>query len=217
MAESPQALQRPLGAIAVLTGLAILATLLVTSVAERNAERIAANQLEWETRIISEVLPARDWSNEPWRDSISVIAPDYLGSSEPLPVYRARIDSQVAAVAITTLAVDAYVGPVRMLVGIDAQGAIVAVRVTEHRETPGLGDRIEISKSAWIEAFNGLGADGEPSAFEVGRQSGQIAPITGATVTSRAVANAVKSARAFYTENKAAIHAATAGSILERD
>jgi electron transport complex protein RnfG len=217
MLKSPKSLQQPLGAIAVLTALAILATLLVTTVANRNAERIAANQLAWETRLIAEVLPARGWSNEPWRDSVAVIAPAYLGSTQPLPVYRARTDSRVAAVAITAVAVDAYVGPVRMLVGIDAQLRIVAVRVTEHRETPGLGDKIDSSKSDWIEAFRGLGPDSEPSAFSVGRGPGQITPITGATVTSRAVANAVKNAHAFYADNKAAIDAAAAGTILQRD
>ena len=105
---------------------AALATFAVSWVADRNKDRIAANQLEWEMRIVAEVLPASGWDNDPWQDRISAVDEELLGSTQPLPIFRARLNGQITTVVLTAIANDAYVGPVKLLVGVNSDETIVA-------------------------------------------------------------------------------------------
>ncbi len=68
-------------------------------------------------------------------------------------------------------------------------------RVTQHHETPGLGDKIETRLSDWILHFAGKVIHGEgDTAFAVKKDGGEFDQFTGATITPRAVVNAVKRA-----------------------
>lgn len=85
-----------------------------------------------------------------------------------------------------------YAGPIELLIGVSANGALTGVRAISHRETAGIGDAIDVDKSPWIRSFEGrpladtaLVADG-----------GSIDVISGASVTSRAVTNGVHDALA---------------------
>ena len=78
-----------------------------------------------------------------------------------------------------------YNGDIHLLVAYDLSARVLAVQVTEHRETPGLGDAID---SAWIDTFRGRQADGTD--WELAPE-GDFDGITGATITSRAIITAV--------------------------
>ncbi|MPN28268.1 Electron transport complex subunit RsxG [bioreactor metagenome] len=69
------------------------------------------------------------------------------------------------------------------------------MRVTQHKETPGLGDKIERRLSDWITGFSGkkIQSDND-SHWAVKKDGGDFDQFTGATITPRAVVNAVKRA-----------------------
>ncbi|TCS38878.1 electron transport complex subunit RsxG [Reinekea marinisedimentorum] len=85
-----------------------------------------------------------------------------------------------------------YAGDINMLVGIDAEQNILAVRVLSHSETPGLGDKIERSKSTWVDAFESqsLSSLSQPQ-WAVKKDGGEFDQFTGATITPRAVVGQV--------------------------
>ena len=86
-----------------------------------------------------------------------------------------------------------------LLVAINQSGQLTGVRVTHHQETPGLGDDIERSRSAWITSFNGLSLESlPPSGWAVSKEGGEFDSFTGATITPRAVINAVHEALRYY-------------------
>lgn len=104
------------------------------------------------------------------------------------------------------VAPDGYSGNINLLVGIDMSGAILGVRVTSHRETPGLGDQIELKKSDWIKSFNGRTLGSPPhSEWNVKKNGGEFDQFTGATITPRAVVKAVQKALIYFRENRQAI------------
>jgi len=154
-------------------------------------------------KVIGLVLPAELYDNEPGLDRTMVLAPDLLGSDVPLPVYRARRQGEPAAAVITTIARQGYVGPIRLLVSITADGRILAARAIVHEETPGLGDRIDAAKSDWMNGFNGRSASDPPTErWAVRRDGGDFDQLTGATVTSRAVVDAVRDALLYFQQHR---------------
>lgn len=191
-----------------LLALAAVAALVVAGLVEGTRQRVVGNEAAQVGRTLRELLPEGSYDNEPDADRILVVSPELLGSDEPLPVYRARSGGAPAAAVITTVARQGYVGPIRLLVALSSDGRVIAVRVVGHRETPGLGDRIDAAKSSWTQIFSGRSLDDpDPSRWSVARDGGAFDQITGATVTSRAVVNAVRDAALYFRQNRAEIFA----------
>lgn len=184
--------------IGLLVALAAVTTLTIAVVERGTRERIAANRAEQAARIVAEVLPGLEYDNVPGLDYTTVTAPKTLGSREPLRIYTARRDGRQVGTAVTVVAPDGYVGPIRLLVGLDTAGRVLGVRVLEHRETPGLGDRIEASRSDWLSGFAGRSLGGEDSDWMLATDGGRFDHISGATITSRAVVRAVANALRFH-------------------
>jgi electron transport complex protein RnfG len=193
--------------IMVLILFAVIATLAINLIARNTRPNIVANQAAYAMRILGEVLPSDGYNNEPYLDVTWLSNKALPGSETPLPAYRARMDQQVIATVMTVIAERGYVGPIKLLVGIDSHGNIIGVRASEHRETPGLGDKIEPKKSAWINLFDGVGI-GTKEDWTLRRDGGEIDHISGATITSRAVVGAVRAALEYYLENSTEINAA---------
>jgi len=78
------------------------------------------------------------------------------------------------------------------------------VRVTAHKETPGLGDYIEIARNAWINQFVGKSLS-EPAdaAWKVRKDGGSFDYLAGATITPRAVIKAVNKALHYFAAHQA--------------
>jgi electron transport complex protein RnfG len=97
-----------------------------------------------------------------------------------------------------------YAGAVECIMGVDRTGRITGVRVIKHRETPGLGDKIEAVKSRWIFAFEGKYL-GDPPAekWAVKKDGGVFDQFAGATITPRGVVKAVKGGLEFFEQNRA--------------
>ncbi len=117
-------------------------------------------------------------------------------------------DAPVAALFVVS-ARDGYSGPIRLLVGIDVEGTVTAVQVLEHRETPGLGDRVEAGKSDWVKQFDGRSLiNPTPDGWEIKRDGGEFDQLTGASVTPRAIVNAVRETLLYFAANEASVFAA---------
>jgi len=176
---------------------------LVASVHEATAERIEANERAALLSSLNALVPADHRDNDPLKDTIELIAPNYLGSPKPLTAYRARMGDKPVAVILTVVAPNGYSGGIKMLVAIHANGVLSGVRVINHRETPGLGDKIEIEKHNWIRSFNGKSiGNPPPSGWAVRKDGGQFDQFTGATITPRAVVRAVYNALRYFGNEK---------------
>lgn len=177
---------------------AIVGTALVAYTNENTTTRIVANQSAYTLSKLHEIISPKALDNDLEHDTIQVTDP-LLGTKQPMTVYRARMHGKPVAAIIQAVAPDGYSGKIVMLVGIRANGSLLGVRVTEHHETPGLGDNIDIRKSNWILQFNNLSlSNPTPANWKVKRDGGAIDQITSATISSRAVTKAVYHALEYF-------------------
>ncbi len=193
----------------------------VTLLQQGTAERIQAAERAAQVRALGEILPTGSYDNHLLDDSV-LVQDRLLGNRSPLPAYIAIKDGRPSAVILQAIAPDGYSGAIHLLVGIHADGRVAGVRVIGHRETPGLGDKIELAKSPWIRSFEGKSltnpaADG----WAVKKDRGEFDQFAGATITPRAVVGAVHRALQYFDAHKAELLTAegatadAAGNALE--
>lgn len=162
------------------TGLLALLWVVTKPTIDRAKDQLLQDQL-------NAVLANIEYNNHLTRD-IKVID----SHDGAITVYRARLDSSPVAAIYDTVTLSGYSGAIRLLVGIDTSGTITGVRVLEHRETPGLGDAIDINKSDWITGFDMHSLESlSPQEWRLKKDGGNFDQFTGATITPRAVVNTV--------------------------
>lgn len=143
--------------------------------------------------LFDQVLPGDRYNNN-LSESCYLVNAQALGKGT-YRVYIARQDDRPVAAILEATAPDGYSGAIQLLVGVDFTGTVLGTRVTEHHETPGLGDKIELRLSDWITHFSGKTiATGNDAHWAVKKDGGDFDQFTGATITPRAVVNAVKRA-----------------------
>jgi Na+-translocating ferredoxin:NAD+ oxidoreductase subunit G len=181
---------------------AAVLTALLALVANFTRDRIASNEQAWiKQRLDSLVLPSAH-DNDLLTDSISVTAPDLLGSSQPVKIYRARRAGAPVAAVLRPIAPDGYRGPIELLVAIGQDGRLIGVQVIRHEETPGLGDAFESRDVHWLDRFRGRSLTDPPiQRWTVRRDGGDFDAFTGATITPRAIVKAVRNALEYYERN----------------
>jgi len=178
---------------------AIIGTGMVAYIFESTEERIAENQRRALLKSLNELVPEDLYDNDIYADILYVQNSELLGTDAPVPVYRARKNGWPVAAVLAPVAPDGYNGSIRLLVAIQLNGKLAGVRVIQHRETPGLGDRIEAERSDWVLEFNGKSLlDPQENSWKVKRDGGTFDQFTGATITPRAVVKAVKEALLYY-------------------
>ncbi|MBT9567723.1 MAG: electron transport complex subunit RsxG [Thiobacillus sp.] len=192
----------------ILLAFAVIGTAMLVLTFHRTQPHIERSQQAAKLALLSQVLPQRLYDND-LLSSRRTLAPDArLGTRAPSALWIARRGNTVTAVALEAVAPDGYSGDIQLLIGIDMNGTITGVRVTGHRETPGLGDYIERGKSAWIEQFVGKSHDRPPvRAWKVSKDGGAFDARAGATITPRAVVKAVSHALDYYSHNRNTIAA----------
>lgn len=154
-------------------------------------------------RLVAQALPPASFDNDPVHDARPLPVDPLLGLKRPGLAYVAAKGGTPVAVVLEALAPDGYAGEIKLLIGIRADGRIAGVRVTAHRETPGLGDYIDAAKSRWIHQFEGKDAGNPPaSAWKVRKDGGQFDYLAGATITPRAVVKAVHKALRYFEEHR---------------
>ncbi len=188
----------PSRALIYLGCLGLAAATLLSGVNELTRERIQqANDARAEATLAA-MLPQISFNNDLLTDTIAL---DLPGLDQPAQVYRARQDGQPVAAVFDLTTPHGYSGDIRLLVSINTQSQIILTRVLSHRETPGLGDKIEIERSDWINSFTGESLDRTPSKqWAPDRRGGDFDTLTSATITSAAVIDAVQAALQAFLE-----------------
>jgi len=192
----------------ILGGLAAVCTALVAITHSGTAPRIAANEQAYLEQSLKPVLQGIEYDGKLSESTITIPPPNGLPGDDDVPVYRVYADGAPVAALFVVRAPDGFAGPIRLLVGIDASGAITGIRVLEHRETPGLGDLIDADKSDWIFQFDGrsLGAPPVPG-WAIKRDGGEFDQLTGASITPRSVINAIRDTLIYFDGNREAVFA----------
>lgn len=196
--------QNPVVRVGLLLALfAISATALVALTEKNTRQQIASNEREALLEAIKVLVPANKFDNRILQDTLTLPPTAAIGTTAPTTVYRARQNGQPSAAVFTVVAPDGYSGSIRMLVGVYYDGTLAGVRVITHKETPGLGDKIEAKRNEWILQFEGLSLDNpEKSEWKVKKDGGQFDQFTGATITPRAVVGAIRSALEYFEANR---------------
>jgi electron transport complex protein RnfG len=172
---------------------------------EGTAARIADNERQALLDQLHVLVPSQYIDNDLLADVIEVSAPQQLGTATTR-VYRARRDGEPFAAVMSPVITQGYSGPIQLIVAVRADGSLAGARVLSHRETPGLGDKIEVERSPWMLGFAGRSlGDPPPSGWKVKRDGGVFDQFTGATITPRAVVSGVKSALEYYAGHRDAL------------
>ncbi|MBS3954142.1 MAG: electron transport complex subunit RsxG [Methylomicrobium sp.] len=149
-----------------------------------------------------QVVPAQLFDNDLVKDAVTVSADSDLGTAETL-VFLARKQGEITAAAFQLTAPDGYSGNIKMIMGLNRNGEVLGVRIIAHAETPGLGDKIEVSKSDWILNFNGRSIHNlTVKEWAVKKDGGIFDQFSGATITPRAVVNTIYKGLLFFDKHK---------------
>lgn len=186
-------------------GLALFAALTAGLIALTQAgtlERIQAAEEAARGKALLEIVPASQTDTPLLQGAFTIEDATALGFAGTATAYRIRREGQTTGVILPWQAPEGYSGPIQGIVAIDRQGTILGARVTNHRETPGLGDRIERRKSPWITIFEGLSfANLAPDQWKVRKDGGSIDQLTGATITPRAIVKAIREALHYHQDH----------------
>jgi electron transport complex protein RnfG len=187
-----------LGLFAVCTTALITGTFLLTK------ERIAEQKRRAEEKALLEIVPRARHDNSMLDDTLALDRNSTgLGLREDKQVYVARQDGETVAVIIPAVAPDGYTGDIELIVGVNRNGTVAGVRALAHRETPGLGDKVDIKKSGWIRSFEGRSLDNPTlEGWAVKKDKGVFDQFTGATITPRAVVAATLRVLQFAEANR---------------
>lgn len=190
---------------------AAFCTSLVALTWQLTADRIEENKKEWLERSLQPALAGLFFDSPVTESMITVPPPHELPGSDAAIIYRVYAGETPVAALFVVSARDGYAGPIRLLIGIALDGEVTGIRVLEHRETPGLGDRIDTSKSDWVLQFDGHSLrNPEPAKWAIKGDGGQFDQLTGASVTPRAVIRAIKQTLTYFDTNRVAVFAAPA-------
>lgn len=178
----------------------LIAAALLAGVHELTDERIADQAERRALATLNRVVDPARYDNRLLDDRIRATI---AGLESPSIVYRARADGEPVAALADVTTPDGYSGDIRLLVGVRPDGELIGVRVLEHRETPGLGDRIERERSDWIEQFTGRSL-GDPPAdrWTPDRRGGAFDTLSSATITSAAIIEAVERVLEWFAANR---------------
>lgn len=212
MSAATEAGRNALRTGAILFVFALVGTAMLAFTHDRTEPVITRGQLDAKRALLSQVLPTALYDNDLVASQQSVPPDDLLGTRQASALWVARRGSEFSGVVLEAVAPDGYSGDIFLLIGIDADGTVTGVRVTAHRETPGLGDYIDRAKSAWIDQFAGKSLTGpEPKHWKVAKDGGVFDARAGATITPRAVVKAVRSALEYFARHRAAFAAPIRG------
>jgi Na+-translocating ferredoxin:NAD+ oxidoreductase subunit G len=144
-----------------------------------------------------------DDDNNLLKNIVEIPPNNLLGNKTPSKAYLAKRDHKLAAVILEAIAHDGYSGDIKLLIATRADGTVSGVRVLAHKETPGLGDYIDIAHGNWIKLFNDESVEKTPvEQWHVKKDGGKFDYMAGATITPRAVVKAVLKALRFFEQNQ---------------
>jgi electron transport complex protein RnfG len=192
---------------------ALVFTAMMALVFELTRPTIAASTQAEKMKLIDEILSPGSYDNPLLEDFLELGPTPELGLAGGGRLYRARQAGQPVALVVELTAPDGYAGRIDLVAAIRVDGQVSGVRVVSHKETPGLGDYIDPRKDKdrqrpWITRFNdlslaGVGAGG----WKLKKDGGPFDYHVGATISARAVTNAVGRALAYVAGQGDALYA----------
>jgi len=189
----------------------IIGTALLAAVNSLTRERITYQEQLVVLQQLQQIIPDELHDNAMHLDYFQFSDETAFPQKQVVTAYRARKQGEPVAVILRFAAMDGYNGRINLLAGIDVAGRVTGVRVTSHKETPGLGDGIESERSDWILDFNGKSLQQPaPEQWAVRRDGGSFDQMTGATITPRAVVNSVKRALVYFQHHQQELFTAPA-------
>jgi len=190
----------------ILIAFAVIYTLFLAYTHDVTKAPIAASEAKVRMELFSQILPVDLHDNDLLKDSINIEPNEMLGNRQPIVANRARIKGKPAAIIFEAIAHDGYAGDIKLLIAIKYDGSLAGVRVITHKETPGLGDYIDIAKGNWIKLFDGESLQKTSDiGWAVKKDGGQFDYMAGATITPRAIVKALHKALQYYSANKDAL------------
>lgn len=194
--------------LACLLAAAALAVGLLTALHGALAPRQQAAAEAAAERALLDLLPAGSYDNRPLQDAVPLPDAADLGTPPPSTAWRARQGERLVAVLLPVRA-RGYEGPIDLLLAIAPDGRLQHSKVLAHRETPGIGDRIEATRSPWLGSLAGRSLTEQPGEWRVRTEGGDVTPIVGATITSRAVVAGVQAGLRYFDAHRDALLRAT--------
>lgn len=193
--------QSILKATGLLLSFAFIGTLLVGLSHDQTTEQIRENERNALLTQLNAITPRHN--NDLLQDVLIIQAPEQLGSQQTT-IYRARLNQTPIAAIFSPVTAQGYSGAIKLIIAIRTDGTLAGVRVISHRETPGLGDKIEHERHPWIFDFTGKQLN-SPVRWQVKRDGGDFDQFTGATITPRAVVAAVHQTLQYFSQHQDAL------------
>lgn len=186
-----------LGLMAIVAAATLALTYVVTK------PMIADNQRQAQIAALQEVMPASYFNEDLLNNSFALPSPEILNQPATSQAYVARLNGAINGWIFPVTSVNGYSGNIDLLVGIDQHGQITGVRITAHKETPGLGDKVDYKKSTWVDDFIATNLNNRN--WAVKKDGGDFDQFTGATITPRAVVNSVADSLAYFQQQREAL------------
>ncbi|MBC7787295.1 MAG: electron transport complex subunit RsxG [Methylophilaceae bacterium] len=206
-------LKHALKTAATLIAFALIWTLLLALVHKSTEAPIAVSEAEARLSLFRQILPDTMHDNDLLKNILKVPPNPQLGNKEPIDINIAKINNKTVAIILEVIAPDGYSGNIELLIAIRADGTLSGVRVLAHKETPGLGDYIDVVRGNWIKHFDNESLiKTPPTLWKVKKDSGKFDYMAGATITPRAVVKAVFKALTYAKENQAMLFADASAS-----
>ena len=184
---------------------ALITALILASTDRLTEDRIAESERLAAQKALFEIVPVERHSNDLLLD-VQPIPEQYwktLGLESGGDIHIARLNGQPVAAIIPSITPEGYSGDIAMIVGVNFDGSVAGVRVVEHKETPGLGDKVDLRKSDWILSFNGKSlTNPQAKAWNVKKEKGAFDQFTGATITPRAVIHQIAKTLEYFSQDK---------------
>jgi electron transport complex protein RnfG len=169
---------------------------------------IEVSEREARLALFKQILPVNTYDNDLLKESVKIAPNDLLGNRLNSEANIAKLNGKTAGVILEAIAHDGYSGDIKLLIAIRADGSISGVRVLAHKETPGLGDYIDIGHGNWIKLFDDESVNKTPlEKWQVKKDGGKFDYMVGATITPRAVVKAVQKSLQFFEMNKKTLFA----------
>lgn len=181
----------------------IIGTAILASTFFLTHDKIMQSEQAEKLKLITQIVPSTLFDNDIMQDTLNIPSDPLLGNEDNTLAYRARLKGEPSAVVLEAIAPDGYSGKIALILAVRSNGELAGVRVVAHKETPGLGDYIELPKSPWIKNFDGKSRETYHDAdWKVKKDGGQFDYMAGATITPRAVVKAVNKALQYFAANR---------------
>jgi len=172
----------------------------VSGTNQNTIDKIQSNEKEYLLSQLNQLAP--NYENDILGDAYTKNVNLY-GVDQNLTIYPAKKGNEINAFIIDHFYPKGYSGKIRLISAISSDKKFIGMRVISHKETPGLGDGIDVRKSNWIQQFNNLPINQfDFNQWKLKEDGGQFDSMTGATITSEALVNASSELISLFENNE---------------